>query len=112
MAAVPRLQYHDPRSHGLSDPKAYTAWDLEAIRSSNIVFAYLEASNPSGYGLSLEVGYAAALGRHVILVDERSRTDQALGRYFEIVRHTADVVFDELEEGIEYLRSLPTPAES
>ena len=61
--------FKDPSSHGLTDPKLYTAWDLEAIRESDIIFAYFESSNPSGYGLNFEIGYAAALGKQIIFID-------------------------------------------
>ena len=84
----------------------HTEWDLEAIRSSDIVFAYFEDSNPGGYGLSLETGYAAALGKHIILVDEKSLHSTDAGRYLKIVRATSNVVFDSLSEGINYLKSL------
>ena len=58
MQAVPSLDYLDPRSHGLKSKTEYTAWDLEAVRRSDCVFAYLEATNPGGYALALEVGFA------------------------------------------------------
>lgn len=100
------FSYRDPSEHGIRDAAAYTAWDLEAVRRSDILFAYLQASNPSGFGLVLEVGYAAALGKHVIFVDERSPSDEETGRYLDIVRETADVHFDNLGDGLEYLRNL------
>lgn len=100
------FEFKDPSKNGLTDPRLYTEWDLEAIRSSDIVFAYLEDSNPGGYGLSLEIGYAAALGKHIILVDEKSLHSTDAGRYLKIVQATSNVVFDSLSEGINYLKSL------
>ena len=101
------FQFKDPSKNGLTDPRLYTEWDLEAIRSSDIVFAYFEDSNPGGYGLSLEIGYAAALGKHIILVDEKSLHSADAGRHLKIVQATSNVVFDSLSEGINYLKSLP-----
>jgi nucleoside 2-deoxyribosyltransferase len=98
--------YRDPSKHKIKDAAAYTSWDLEALRRSDIVFAYLHASNPTGYGLILEVGYAAALGKHVILVDEKSAEDEAFARQSGMVRQTANVHFTDLEEGIQYLKEL------
>ncbi|WP_421722505.1 nucleoside 2-deoxyribosyltransferase domain-containing protein [Alloalcanivorax xenomutans] len=100
------FKYKDPSKNGLTDPKLYTEWDLEAIRSSDIVFAYFEDSNPGGYGLSLEIGYAAALGKHIILVDEKSLHSTDARRYLKIVQATSNVVFDSLSKGINYLKSL------
>jgi nucleoside 2-deoxyribosyltransferase len=111
MAEVRALRYHDPSTHGLTEARAYTAWDLQAVRNSDIVFAYFEATNPSGYGLSVEVGYGAALGKHIILVDEKSKAEPSVGRYLHIVRETADVDFNTLEEGIAYLRKLASLTE-
>ena len=99
------FDYKDPSSTGLTDPEKYTSWDLEAIRDSDIVFAYLEANNPSGYGLSLEVGYAAALGKFIIFINEKPSSDP-ISAYFGMVRQTAQVNFDNLEDGINYLKKL------
>lgn len=101
-----RFEYKDPSKNGLTDPRLYTEWDLEAIRRSDIVFAYLEEANPGGYGLSLEVGYAAALGKLIIFIDEKSVKDEEVGRYLKILRETSNVVFDSLSDGISYLNSL------
>lgn len=101
-----QFNYLDPSQTGITNPKLYTEWDLDAIRSSEIIFAYFEKSNPSGYGLSLEVGYAAACGKFIILVDEKSSFTPEIARYLKIVQETANVVFDDLNEAINYLKSL------
>jgi len=102
--AVPEFDYFDPRSHGLKNRAEYTTWDLEAIRQSDYVFAYLEASNPGGYALALEVGYGKALGKCVIVVDEKSAADPQGSRYFEMVNQAADVSFSSLQEGITFIQ--------
>ncbi len=103
-SAAPGFQYKDPSKHGLTDPVQYTEWDLRAIRESDLVFAYLEVSNPAGYALALEVGYAKGLGKPVILVDERSSADEQAGRYLQMVRAAADATFNSFDEGLAYLQ--------
>jgi hypothetical protein len=106
LSAVPSLTYLDPSKHGLTDPVRYTRWDLEAIQRSDLVFAYLEATNPAGYALALEVGFAKGLGKTVILVDERSAADEQSARHLSMVRAAADAAFSSLDEGVAYLRHL------
>jgi len=101
---VPDLEYFDPRSHKLASPIQYTTWDMHHVLSADILFGYMEKDNPSGYGLATEVGYAKGSGKTVILVDEKSPTNSKFLQHFAIVRATADIVFDTLEEGIEFLR--------
>ena len=85
-----------------SFPQVYTAWDLWAVRECDIVFVYIEKDNPSGIGLALEVGYAKALGKTIIMVNE-----QQDNRYTHIIEQTADVVFTSFDDGVEFLRNLP-----
>lgn len=99
-ALNPNTIWFDPRQHKLENPDAYTLWDLAAVRQCDVVFAFMEESNPSGVGLSLEVGYAIALGKIVILVDEKSDPRMA------IVRSAASFTCDALEDGIQLLRQL------
>ena len=63
----------DPRHHKATDPDAYTLIDLQWIRNSDLVFAYMEDTNPGGPNLALEIGYAHALGIPVIFVNEREK---------------------------------------
>jgi nucleoside 2-deoxyribosyltransferase len=97
IAACPAIVFRDPRSHGLADEKAYTEWDLRAIRDSHLVLAYMDTDNPSGFGLSLEVGYAHALGREVWFVCEDENPRQ---RYFGMVRAVASRRFTSLDAAI------------
>jgi hypothetical protein len=105
---VPGLDYLDPSSHGLNSKKDYTAWDLEAIKRSDCIFAYMEASNPGGYALSLEVGFGKALGKFVIFVDEKTNSGSLGGRYLDMVAEAADVTFASLEEGLAFLKKYQT----
>ena len=105
-AAVPQFSYLDPRAHGLANKAEYTVWDLEAVRRCSWVFAYLESTNPGGFALALEIGYAKALGKRVIFVDERSASDPQIGRYLTMISAASDVVFNNLEDGIDFLQKL------
>lgn len=101
-AALPGVQLSDPSSHNLLDPVDYTRWDLDAICQSDIVLAYMEETNPGGYSLALEVGYAKALGKTIILIDKH--TDEKRKRYFEMVRQVADHRFDSLDDALRFLQ--------
>lgn len=103
--SCPELEFVDPRIHGLERPELYALWDLHHVRQSDILFGYMESTNPSGIGLALEAGYARALAKAVVIVDERSAQDKRFARDFAIVRSAADVALDSLEEGIEFLAS-------
>jgi nucleoside 2-deoxyribosyltransferase len=98
--------FFDPRSHLLDTVKEYTVWDIHYVKNCDILFGYMEESNPSGYGLSLEIGYASALGKTVILVDERSPLDDQFQKHYKFIRSVTDIHFDKLEDGIDMLRSL------
>ena len=100
-------QWLDPRKHGREDPREYTAWDLNAIEHCDWVFAYFEESNPSGFGLTLEIGYAKGLGKRVIFCDEKSETSPLHMKHLRIVEHASDVYFTYLDDAIEFLASLP-----
>lgn len=91
----------DPGAHGIADPVEYTRWDLAAVRDSDIVLANMEASNPGGYSLALEVGFAKALGKSIYLVDQIE--DPMVSRYFEMVRQCSNRVFRSLDEAIEHI---------
>jgi nucleoside 2-deoxyribosyltransferase len=102
----PGYRFIDPRTYQFNESgekltsEEYTKKDLANIRLSDCIFAYMDKNNPSGYGLSLEVGYAKALGKKIIMVDEMNKN------YMEIVRCCADYLFDNLEDGIKKLNEL------
>ena len=98
--------FFNPREHNLMHTKEYTFWDLYYVKNCDIVFGYMQKDNPSGFGLTLEVGYASALGKPIILVDERSEHDQKFAASFSIVRETATIVFSEYKEGLEFLSKI------
>ncbi len=97
--------FYNPREHNLLHSREYTIWDLYYIKNCDIMFAYMQLNNPSGYGLTLEIGYASALGKPIILVDERSLHDDEFKKFFDIVRESSSIIFDNLYEGIEFLKN-------
>lgn len=99
--------FYNPKEHGLENLGAefYGSWDLFHVQKCDILFGYMEETNPSGYGLSLEIGYAKALNKCIILVDERSKSDDWFKSKFAIIRNTANVNANTLEDGIKYLNS-------
>ena len=94
----------DPSAHNIQDPVEYTRWDLEAVRQSQIVLANIEASNPGGYSLALEVGFATALRKRIFVVDQIE--EPSIRRYFEMVRQCSERVFSTLDEAFDHLASL------
>jgi len=101
---LPDFELLDPSAHDIEDPVDYTRWDLAAVRDSEIVLANMEASNPGGYSLALEVGFAKALGKQIYLVDQIE--DPSLSRYFEMVRQCSNRVFRSLNEAIEHIATM------
>ncbi len=96
--------FFNPREHGLEHSDFYTTWDIHYVKECDILFAYMEESNPSGYGLAFELGLAYSLNKTIILVDEKSKTSESFARYFKILYKPSGVVLDNLNDGIEYIR--------
>ena len=104
--------YFNPRTKELPDSNRgsmtfamYSTWDLHYVRQSDIVFIYVEKDNPSCIGLSVEAGYAKGLGKTVILVLEPNHyriSDNSLA----FISCVADITFETLDEGVEFLKSL------
>lgn len=99
------VEFKDPKEKELKKEfewYEYACWDLHYIKHTDICFVYMERTNPSGYGLSAEIGYAKALGKTVVLVLE---TGHEKDRYLKFLKGCADVVYDNLEDGIAFLSS-------
>ena len=82
----------------------YGKWDLHFIKNSTIVFVYVERTNTSCIGLCCEAGYAKGLGKTVITVLEPNH-ETIKDNYLSFITQVSDIVFETLEEGIEYLKS-------
>jgi len=98
------FDFFNPREHGLEDSDFYTTWDIHFVKECDILFAYMEEFNPSGYGLAFELGLAYSLNKTIILIDEKSKTNESFSRYFKILYKPSGVVFYNLNDGIEFLK--------
>lgn len=98
--------FYNPREHNLNNPEQYTAWDLFYVKECDILFAFMSSDNPSGFGLTLEVGYAKGLDKLIILIDEKSTIDDKFASNFKIVRESSTLIFENLKEGIEFLKNI------
>ncbi len=99
--AIQDLQLLDPSKHDLSDPNELSSWGLQAIRESDVVLAYLDKEDQNGHVLAFELGYAKALGKTILLVQEHGAGEE--DKYFQTVREVADFCFDSLGEAVSYL---------
>jgi len=80
---IPNAIYIDPRVNKLLDERNYTGYDLSGVIAADIIFAYMERDNPAGHGMAVEIGYAAALGKTIIYVED---TKHPNSRYFGMMR--------------------------
>ena len=101
------FSFIDPMNSKMRNPDQYTFWDLRSIEQCDILLGYMEQSNPSGYGLNLEIGYAKALGKTIILVIPEDFTrDDERSRYFEMARVCADVIVRTLSDAADFLAGI------
>jgi nucleoside 2-deoxyribosyltransferase len=81
--------------------KEYGVWDLHHIDQCDIVFVYIEKTNPSGYGLSVEAGYAKGKGKTVILCMEPGHDKHS---YLRFIENVSDIVFTDIQKAVSYLK--------
>jgi len=79
--------------------------DLFFINQSDIVFCYMEKTNPSGIGAAAELGYAKGLGKTVILCLEPNN-NHIKDKYLEFLHKVSHVVYSNLYDGIAFLKKL------
>jgi nucleoside 2-deoxyribosyltransferase len=96
------IEFFDPKSKPDKHWSEYATWDVHYIKQCDIVFAYMSKDNPSRYGLAAEMGYAKALNKTVIFILEQEHEKE---RYLHFLKKFADVVFNNLDDGIEYLKT-------
>ena len=95
-------RFLDPCDHGLSDPLDYTAWDLGAVAISDGVISYMERTNPSGIGLTLELGMAIGMGKPTYFACESPEAR------WDLVNNAVSKHFTTLEQMISWLqKNLP-----
>lgn len=84
----PDAEIADPRENKKHDPAHYTEWNIEAITSCDIMFAYMEHDNPGMANLAFELGYGHCLRKKIILINEKGQ------RWAEMMHHVSDVYGD------------------
>ncbi len=104
--SCPDFSFFDPR---LKPERDWTTleigtWDFCHIKKADIIFAYMERTNPSGIGLAVEIGYAYGIGKTVILVLEENN-EIMKDKYLAFMEKAADVTFRNFEDGIGFLQS-------
>lgn len=105
---LPGWTLFDPKECKSKDPATYYEWDIGHVEKARVVLAYMEAGNPSGYGLMYEVGYAAAKDKLIVFVDAMG--DDPRSKYFDMLRVRANLVCKTLGEAADYLnRWSPQP---
>jgi len=82
----------------------YKAWDLFAIRNSDIVFLYHERTHP-GFADCMEAAYAKGLGKTIVICTELENT-KVSDRYIAFVESFGDIVFHDYVEAINFLTTL------
>lgn len=103
-ATLPQIDFISPLD---KDDKSmnvyeYGTWDLHHIKYCDLVFAYMEKTNPSGIGLSCEIGFAYGIGKTVIAVLE-PENEYMKDSYLQFIKKVSHLCFDNLEQGIKYL---------
>jgi hypothetical protein len=98
--ALPDVLFIDPRDHGFTEERLYTAWDMLGVDWCNVVFMYIEKDNPSGANAIYEAGKARGQGKCVIFVDEKQ------DKYQRLPAEDAQFYTTNFEEGIKILRKL------
>ena len=92
-----------PKKHGLKSPDEYSLYDTWAVAQSDVVLAYMEETNPSGWGLALEIGIAVGRGIPVVFVQDE--LEEPRGRYFALIRHSVTQAND-LESACALIRKM------
>jgi nucleoside 2-deoxyribosyltransferase len=82
----------------------YGKWDLHFVKQCDILFVYVERTNPSCIGLCCEAGFAKGLGKTVITVLEPNH-ETIKDSYLLFITQVSDIVFEDLESGLRYLKS-------
>ena len=102
MSLAPSHEYFDPRNSGITNPTPteYTEWDLGHVDKADVVVVYMASDNPSGFGCSVELGYA--YGKKPIIFIDRIADDWR-SRYFDMHRVMALEVVDGLESAADAL---------
>ena len=95
----PREKEFNNNERVVIDLTEYGAWDLHHIRMCDVVFVYLERTNPSCIGAVIEAGYAKGLGKTVVTVLEKQH-EFIEDRYLEFIKKVSDITYENLNDVI------------
>ena len=106
ITALPNITFISPldKNDKTMSVYEYGTWDLHYIKQCDLVFAYMERTNPSGIGLGCEIGFAFGIGKTVITVLEPDN-EHMKDAYLQFIKKVSHLCFDNLEQGINYLRN-------
>lgn len=100
----PNFIYFNPKVNswnGNDTLQKYGAWDIHHVRQADIILAYIDKNNPSGFGTVCEVAYSKGLGKTTILCIEKDNKFNDY-RYISFVELFADIVFYDFEEMLKH----------
>jgi ubiquinone/menaquinone biosynthesis C-methylase UbiE/nucleoside 2-deoxyribosyltransferase len=96
----PHDTFFDPRTLSEKTYREMAETERAWLDQSDLVFAYLNQTNPYGFGTCFEIGYAVANKKIIIYVDEKQvSSSQWIGEHLKYV-------YKSLEEGISKLAEL------
>lgn len=94
-------------SHGYEHPvctnHAIFERDMWMVKQADVVFCDFENASKISIGCAIELGVAAALGKHTVLVMDKDNVHN-----HAFVLEAADIIFDNFQDGLTYLRGLTT----
>ena len=92
------VHFIDPRNNGTKVFEEFTFWDMFGVEKCDLVFAYLEKSNPAGHAMMVEAGYALGLGKRVIFVNEQNDNKYTMF----LAKCPRVIYFDNFDQGFNY----------
>ena len=104
---APDFTYLDPQDHyHIKEETAYTFLDLLQLEQADLVVANLDPANPSLYGTSLEIGYAVAQGKSVLIIDQLTPAGDERARWFGMARSVSHIVVASVADAIDVLNAM------
>ena len=91
---------YKPAKEICSKSEVFLYADYHKIDLSDIILVFLRACESRHSGTSAEVGYARAKRKLIIYVNAIPKMEW---HFYEFIQRTADIVFDNLGEGLDFL---------
>jgi len=104
----PDVAFYNPWSLDSYNPRKYVPMDALKIAESDIVFAYLEDTNPTALAIIGELMYAKGLGKVTIFCNEWTKEDYAKRglreRYMELIECWVDFIEKDFGKAMDLLK--------